>query len=55
MVLGVDPDLNRLKLILMHGSESGCFMACMVLQAVGLLRSDVNDDFLSCSTDDSGF
>jgi hypothetical protein len=48
--LGVDPALNLQTDS--DGSESGCFMSCG--SAGSWPASDVSDDFLSCSTDDSG-
>jgi hypothetical protein len=49
--LGVDPALNLLSES--GGSVSSCFLSCE--SAGSWPASDVDDDFISCSTDDSGF
>jgi hypothetical protein len=50
--LGVDPALNSL-LSESGESVSSCFLSC---ESAGSWPAfDVDDDFISCSTDDSGF
>jgi hypothetical protein len=49
--LGVDPALNLQSDS--GGSCSSCFMSCG--SAGSWPASDADDDYISCSTDDSGF